>query len=686
MPLANPSKQTTSSTTANPSRYRPEIDGLRAFAVIAIIIHHFSKEILPSGYLGVDLFFVISGYVLTSSLTAKDSINFGDFISGFYERRIKRLVPALVAFVLITSVLISLFNPAPQTALKTGITSLFGVSNIYLIAKSTDYFAQAAELNPFTHTWFLGVQEQFCIVFLFLFWFSGFRKQTSSSISKFFALISALTVVSLASFIYFYQANQPVAYFSMPTRFWEMAAGCWIFIVLKERRHLQGFFQKIPSLALLAAMTGLMFLPISAAVPATILTVILSMAIIASLNQGTTAYSCLTNSAVNYIGTISYSLYLWHWGILSISRWTIGVHWQSFPAQFIAIFGIAALSYKYIETPFRKNNWFHARWRTLLAGLLILSISGLTIFKILSTWHKSLYLGTRNKEQTSPKASEINDKNCPSGNNLNSSQLQQYCSLPTRNGKTIIAVGDSQTGHLLPLLNRLNSEKGFGVKYYSSAGVGFPSLIETRNIDGGSKEQFKQKLQRINDVFQQYIQNARPGDIIVLSSRHELRWGDYPVPLSQRDVKFTHYNENGDPLDKTVAFEKWKSMVEDIAIAANKKGVSVVLFNSLPTFPDPLPDSIENPQWFNKWANQKYRKLLRTELIDNYSNVDNYFTELAKKHPNTHVFDIFSTVCPVGTTHCSADGYHDQWHLTAKGVLKAYPSFSKLLESSSLNP
>ena len=99
--------------TSIKSPYRPEIDGLRAFAVVAVIINHFNKEILPGGYLGVDIFFVISGYVITSSLYQKSSKNFRDFISGFYERRIKRLVPALSIFVLITSIAICLFNSKP---------------------------------------------------------------------------------------------------------------------------------------------------------------------------------------------------------------------------------------------------------------------------------------------------------------------------------------------------------------------------------------------------------------------------------------------------------------------------------------------------------------------------------------------------------------------------------------------
>ena len=110
------------------NRYRPEIDGLRAFAVVSVIINHLNKDILPGGYLGVDIFFVISGYVITSSLSGRSSTGFRDFIGGFYARRISRLVPALLAFVLIASTVICFFNPEPQDSLQTGFAALFGFS------------------------------------------------------------------------------------------------------------------------------------------------------------------------------------------------------------------------------------------------------------------------------------------------------------------------------------------------------------------------------------------------------------------------------------------------------------------------------------------------------------------------------------------------------------------------------
>ena len=212
------------------NRYRPEIDGLRAFAVVAVIINHFNKEILPNGYLGVDIFFVISGFVITSSLYQRPSKNFKDFISGFYERRIKRLVPALSVFVLITSIAICLFNPFAGTSLKTGLSSLFGLSNIYLFQVSTDYFARSTDLNVFTHTWSLGVEEQFYILFPFLIWFSGFGRQTKNGSRNLFLAVGSLAIASLISFLYLYPINQPAAYFLMPTRFWEMASGCLLFI------------------------------------------------------------------------------------------------------------------------------------------------------------------------------------------------------------------------------------------------------------------------------------------------------------------------------------------------------------------------------------------------------------------------------------------------------------------------
>ncbi len=338
------------------SLYRPEIDGLRAFAVVAVIINHFNKEILPNGYLGVDIFFVISGFVITSSLYQKPSKNFKDFIGGFYERRIKRLVPALSFFVLLMSITICLFNPKPILTLRTGLTSLFGFSNLYLLKHSTDYFAQSTELNVFTHTWSLGVEEQFYILFPFLIWFSGFGRLTKNGPRNLFLTVGALAIVSLIGFLYLYPINQSAAYFLMPTRFWEMASGCLLFIGFQKRKSIEQFLEKVPPILVLILMVGIMFLPISWGKVSTVAVVALSLVLIASLKKQTTTFAFFTNSKVVYIGLISYSLYLWHWGVLTISRWTIGIHWWSIPFQVALILGLAIASYQFIETPLRKKS------------------------------------------------------------------------------------------------------------------------------------------------------------------------------------------------------------------------------------------------------------------------------------------------------------------------------------------
>jgi len=384
-------EHTRSRTLSN--KYRPEIDGLRAFAVVAVIINHFNKDLLPSGYLGVDIFFVISGYVITSSLEGRESKNFLDFLTGFYERRIKRLVPALVVFVLITSVLICLFNPDPTRALRTGITSLFGLSNLYLLKQSTDYFAQSTELNPFTHTWSLGVEEQFYLLFPFLIWFTGFSQQTAKGARNLFFWVGALTIASLIGFIYLYQVKQPTAYFFMPTRFWEMATGCLLFIGLQKRVSIEQALEQVPPLLVVAAMVGVMFLPVSEAVTATIGIVVLSVVLIACLKQGTTAYKFFTLEKVVYIGLISYSLYLWHGTVLSISRWTIGIHWWSVPIQIGLMLMMAITSYNWIETPLRKSKWFSKRWKNLSAGVGLLSILSGVLILVGEHLKGKMYLG-----------------------------------------------------------------------------------------------------------------------------------------------------------------------------------------------------------------------------------------------------------------------------------------------------
>jgi peptidoglycan/LPS O-acetylase OafA/YrhL len=373
--------------------YRPEIDGIRAFAVTAVIINHFSKELLPSGYLGVDIFFVISGFVITSSLGSLPSKDFCDFLAGFYTRRIKRLVPTLVLFVLINSILICLFNPDPGASLKTGITSLFGLSNLYLLRQSTDYFAPSTELNVFTHTWSLAVEEQFYFLFPFLVWFTGFGRLATKGARNLFWAMGALLLASLIAFVYSYKTNQTAAYFLMPTRLWELGAGCLLFLDLKHSNSFFRTLEKIPSLIVVGSVVAVLFVPFQFAVQATFAIVVLTAILIACLRSGTPAYHLFTHPQVVYIGLISYSLYLWHWGVLSISRWTIGIHWWSVPFQIALMLLLSIASYRYVETPLRRSDWSALRWKSIEYGVGTSAISAVLLFSLVKIPNLSLYAG-----------------------------------------------------------------------------------------------------------------------------------------------------------------------------------------------------------------------------------------------------------------------------------------------------
>ena len=188
--------------TFKESKYFPHIDGLRAFAVIAVIIYHYNENLLTSGLLGVDIFFVISGFVITKYLAGIEISNWPLFLKNFYARRIKRLFPALF-FCVVSSALALTFltsSPSPEIFF-TGAFSLLGAANIFLYFNAADYFATDSTLNAFTHTWSLGIEEQFYLFYPIIFGLLGLNAITSSNKIK-LTLFATLIFISFLLKIY----------------------------------------------------------------------------------------------------------------------------------------------------------------------------------------------------------------------------------------------------------------------------------------------------------------------------------------------------------------------------------------------------------------------------------------------------------------------------------------------------
>ena len=657
------------------SRYRPEIDGLRAFAVITVIINHFNKDILPSGYLGVDIFFVISGFVITSSLYKRPSKDFKDFISGFYERRLKRLIPALSVFVLIISIAISLFNPFPQLSIRTGLTSLFGLSNLYLIKQSTNYFAQSTELNVFTHTWSLGVEAQFYILFPFLIWFSGFGRQAKNGARNLFFTISALSIASLIVYLYLYPINQSAAYFLMPSRFWEMASGCLLFIGLQKKKSIEEYVDKFPSLLLLVLIVGIMYLPMSWASSSTIAVVFLSSILIASFKKQTRAYIFFTNPKIVYIGLISYSLYLWHWGILSISRWTIGIHWWSVPFQIALILGLAIVSFRFIETPLRKGNLFGKRWKNLMASVgFLVSFAGILI---IFAKKQTIFLGTTKSPYGEAELPESvwSKKNCSGSRkskNIVSKKEFKNCFLISsskespKNKKTLFVFGDSYAQQIIPILGTLSNNIRYKVNLVYSSGC--PSLFNLQwsleNPIGVCSERWKNYLEWVNKIGQN-------GDILLLANSNHYyftkKLGDGVLRMNEKVVtrKGAH-----------------KMLSNDLIKTANilrKNNVNLVVASGIPYL-----NSSNCDQWFSKHNNRCNLDSKKNKLVKDTRNVQ----LLAAKKGSFLLLDFYSKIensTLENTPQNTSVFYDNPGHLNSKGVRNyIYPvileSLTKLRE------
>jgi len=336
----------------------PAIDGLRAIAVLAVVLNHFDLGWPASGFLGVDVFFVISGYVISRSLYGSNQKTWPSFLGDFYARRIKRLLPALVACVVLTAIALSMFNPAAGASLKTGIFALMGLSNLYLWSQSSDYFAESSALNAYLHTWSLGVEEQFYLIFPLILWWSGMKIFGRPGARRMLWITGILSVASLVGFVVFQSVDPVSAFYWMPMRFWELGLGALAFAYQCARVGAAPSIGRwwIP----LAALFVVFSLPASLSVLGAVLACGLTVWLVLMAGWSTSTerdLGILGHPVMVGIGRVSYSLYLWHWSVLVLSRWTIGMSGWLVPIQ-LALMGILAVaSYRLIEVPLR-----HARW------------------------------------------------------------------------------------------------------------------------------------------------------------------------------------------------------------------------------------------------------------------------------------------------------------------------------------
>ena len=566
---------------AKPASYRTEIDGLRAIAVIAVIVNHINASYLPGGYLGVDIFFVISGYVITASLYRNRFENLADFIGKFYLRRLKRLLPALVLFVGILSILICLVNPNPGLSLQTGLASLIGISNLILYRLKTDYFAGSTELNVFTHTWSLGVEEQFYLLFPFIFWFSGFGSSAKRGLIQFAISMAVLTIASLLFFVWLNLNNPAAAFFLMPARFWELGLGCLLFVY--EQSRIFGPVASVIAWPALLAMLVCLWLPAKFSLFSTIGVVLASTLLVASLVSNRKLARLLSGSALVGVGLISYSLYLWHWGVLSLSRWTIGIHWWTIPFQLLLMIGLAYSSYRWVEKPLRAAAWSAQPLYSFLYGAFGVGTTAALIGILAAPMRGKLFLGQKNELQNQ--------------NYLKDQLSIELCNLfedpgavrsepgscgfkPKREKRMVYLVGDSHIHQFRNGIATYASQHGLGLHGIWGNACPFPDLPSFA-FSSDAKAKFCQQQQKaLANKLQSMV---KQGDIVFI--------GDYLTAYFVPAYAGHAYKE---------ARQDYSSRLRRISESLIDKGATVVIYLNAPRF-DGLEGMSEGycfPQWY----------------------------------------------------------------------------------------
>ena len=363
--------------------YRPEIDGLRAIAVIAVILYHaqinfFENIFFSGGFIGVDIFFVISGYLITS-LIIKELLQTNKFsFLYFYERRFRRLIPVLF-FVMLASLPLGWFLLLPTSFVefsKSIISSIAFGSNFFFYFSEIQYAAEDSFLKPFLHTWSLSVEEQFYIIFplLFVFLFKYLKKNIFYVIII-FIIISILFANTLSL------SNQSLSFYILPTRGWELLSGS----LLAYLEYTKGKNASKPIIKELLTTTGLVLIILSFVYftdntlhPSylTIVPILGVCIIIWFADKSTLVGKILSTKIFVGLGLISYSLYLWHYPSFAFAR--IGENFETLESKILIIFLtiiLSILSFFLIEKPCRNKSFsFKKIFYFFFMGMVLIAI------------------------------------------------------------------------------------------------------------------------------------------------------------------------------------------------------------------------------------------------------------------------------------------------------------------------
>ncbi len=594
-------------------KYRPEIDGLRAIAVLAVIFYHSEAELFdlnffPGGFIGVDIFFVISGYLITSLILKELKLTNKFSFKNFYERRTRRIIPALLT-VIIFSLPIGWFYLLPIDLIEFSKSILFSVgfsSNYFFYFSDIEYNALDSLFKPFLHTWSLSVEEQYYIIFpiILILAFNFFKKYL-----LFF--LSLILILSLYLANYTGPENFSLNFYSIHTRFWQLISGSILaYLELAKGYRSRSLYSNelLPIFGLILIFYSFFFYNDKIFHPSIVTSIpIIGVCLIIWFSNEKGILTKILSSKI-FVGTglISYSLYLWHFPIFSFAKIIEFTEGDLLKKAFLIILTIiiSKISYVFVESKFRNKKIISTKF---LIYSIILSLIIIITFN-LSIIQNNGFKNRLPKILQQDSGTEFIWKTLKNTKGESCwKKIDDYCVFNSQGEKKAIIIGDSQIGSIAPDLKDRLVKEDYRVKVILFGGCWYLPNFSKVEVTGKIDKSCDYNVQnKIRDI----LLNSKNETIII--------GGRLPLYLSS---KYFNNQEGGNERRLTGAdFGYFKSSVKNLSLKDNiikslnellDKGHKLIIIYPIPEVGWHVPKKI-NTNWKHRFFNNNHNNDITT--------------------------------------------------------------------------
>lgn len=656
--------------------YRPDIDGLRAISVLAVVAYHVGLPAAPGGFVGVDVFFVISGFLITQLLLSELNASGAIDLLAFYARRARRLLPAFFLVVgatlfLSAIVLVPLDGEQPDLA-RSALYAAFYVSNLYFAARSADYFAAPAELQPLLHTWSLAVEEQFYLVWpaILIGLVVAARR---FRLSTYRLVVTTLVVIAVGSFLFCWWASvtsgaSQAGFYHAHARAWQLTVGALLAVGIStfaNRSRLTGFVLTSGGLAAIVAAVSLYSPAIPYPGTAALLPSLGAAAILAggSVASASAATRLLSHRPLVGLGKLSYSWYLWHWPLLSIARAdALGEKDLIRDAAIaIAALGLAWLTFRYVEDPIRRKRlWGASSTRQVLGaaasatGCLLLLATGMM------SWSKAVLSDSKGPYFQLAAADRDNNPRRALGcyqSKRRAIARWPDCTFPEAGAATqVLLWGDSHADHLMPLLEAAAGQIDFAVTQRTMSGCDAVNASENSaclHFNSTVEEELKR-----------WVQQQRLTGVVLAG-----RWVGYQDQHAL-SVRRRHKHRKPDDRGRLGPFER---ELRNRVRALVALGLRVIVVA-------PMPEQRYDTPLCLARRRAGDCSVARAEAEAFRSPVLTALERAIDGLPNVRLVDLFPALCDAKICSVQRSGiilYRDGDHLTATGARSLWPSLAQ---------